>query len=393
VPIQLKFPPELDESRFLARYWQCRPLLLRQALPAFESPISAYELAGLACEEEVESRLVLEHAGTRPWEVRHGPFDEENFSALPQDRWTLLVQDADKHLPEVAAWLDAFRFVPDWRVDDIMISYAEDGGSVGPHIDEYDVFLIQAQGRRRWLIDPEPAFDAGCIPGLDLRILEDFNARETHVLEPGDILYLPPGVPHWGIADGPCMTWSVGFRAPAWHELAVSWCEHTAERHLLQRRYGDPGLQVQAHSGEILPQVFENIHRTLKEGFCNQSEQAFRQWFGCFATEPKEQLLVYPNEAPQSPMALHAALHAGLVLQRNSYSRMAFCRGTDGTDLLFANGEAYPFPAKHGQLLPRLTGKSRLDNSDLSQWLDTPECLEILCRLHNEGHYELIGYP
>jgi 50S ribosomal protein L16 3-hydroxylase len=359
------------------------------ALPGFVSPVDPDELAGLACEQDVESRLVLERGGRRPWEVRHGPFDEADFAALPSSHWTLLVQDMDKHLPEVAEWLAAFRFLPDWRVDDIMISYAEHGGSVGPHVDEYDVFLIQAQGRRRWLIDPEPAYDAPTVPELDLRILGSFQARDTYLVEPGDLLYLPPGVPHWGIAAGPCMTWSVGFRAPAWRELSASWCEHIAEYRLPARRYADPGIGVQNHSGEILAEVFDHIRQTLERGLTAASDEDFQEWFGRFVTEPKEQLHVFPSERPITASDFRDALNAGHSLRRNGYSRMAFCRVRRGISLLFVNGESYRLPAKYEGLMALLTEAPLLRGPRIAHWLEEPQCLALLLRLCTEGHYEL----
>jgi 50S ribosomal protein L16 3-hydroxylase len=363
---------------------------MRQGLPGFRNPLSPGELAGLACEEEVESRLVQERGGSGPWEVRHGPFTADSFAALPRDHWTLLVQDVDKHVPEVARWRAAFRFLPDWRVDDIMVSFAAEGGSVGPHVDEYDVFLIQAEGGRRWHIDPAGASGAAVVPGLDVPILADFHIAETHVLQPGDVLYLPPRVPHWGIAEGPCMTWSVGFRAPAWRELALSWSEHVAEHCLPPGRYRDPAPAPQTCAGEILPAVFAGVRETLTAGLCHTDEQAFRAWFGRFATEPKEHLEVYPADSPISAEGLSEMLRGGRCLRRNAYTRMAFCRGLGGVDLLFVNGAAYELPSEYRDLLAVVTGEHLLGKGRLAPWLGRPQCLKLLCRLYNEGHYALV---
>ena len=187
---------------FLGRYWQKRPLLIRQAFPGFESPVTPDDLAGLACEEIAPSRIVVHRPRGDRWELRHGPFAEGDFARLPKTRWTLLVQDCDKLLAEVGALLCEFRFVPDWRLDDVMISYAVDGGSVGPHLDQYDVFLLQAQGRRRWSISVDPRAPTEFRPGLPLKLLQSFLPTHDWVLEPGDMLYLPPGVPHHGVAVG-----------------------------------------------------------------------------------------------------------------------------------------------------------------------------------------------
>ena len=165
---------ELSPAQFLAEYWQKQPLLVRGAWPGFQDPLTPEELAGLACEEGVESRLVLEQGGEKPWEVRHGPFVDDDFLKLPDSHWTLLVQDVEKHIADLAALLEPFRFIPDWRIDDLMISYAPPAGTVGPHVDDYDVFLLQGQGRRRWQISRRPVEPDNCLPDTELRILREF---------------------------------------------------------------------------------------------------------------------------------------------------------------------------------------------------------------------------
>jgi len=222
---QLSLPPDIDPDTFLRNYWQKRPLLMRAAVPLDCFTLAGDELAGLACEPEFESRMIIERSDGN-WQIRHGPFDEADFSDLPESNWTLLVQDVDKFLPEVARLIDGFDFVPAWRIDDIMISYASERGSVGPHTDDYDVFLMQAQGQRRWRISEKDYSDSALLPGLEQRILAHFETEQEWVLEPGDVLYLPPGVAHWGIAEGECMTYSLGFRTPNQQDLAADWFQH-----------------------------------------------------------------------------------------------------------------------------------------------------------------------
>lgn len=384
----LDFPPGLDASHFLRSHWQRRPLVMRGALRGFRSPLSAEELAGLACEPEVESRLVLERGGDHPWEVRHGPFEDVDFANLPDSHWTLLVQDVDKFDPEVAAILDAFRFIPDWRVDDVMISYAAHAGSVGPHVDEYDVFLIQAAGKRRWRIDAGPDPDLAFIPDLDLRILRRFEAREEHLMEPGDALYLPPGAPHWGVAEGPCLTLSVGFRAADWRELAASWCDYAAERQLSTGRFRDRALTPQRESGEIIPEVFEQVRDVLTGGLQDKSGRLLREWFGRFVTEPKENLHVFPAGEPLTPREFRSHIEGGEALVREGFSRMAFSRGDSAADsLLYANGDVYAIGSGHNGFLALLTREKNLSPDLLAAWLDEAECLDLLRRLYNEGHY------
>jgi 50S ribosomal protein L16 3-hydroxylase len=386
---QLRFPPGTDVESFLASYWQRRPLPMPQALPGFSSPLDAEELAGLACEPELESRLVLERDGEHPWEVRHGPLAMSDFAELPPSHWTLLVQDVDKFLPAVAELLSAFGFLPGWRVDDIMVSFAADKGSVGPHLDEYDVFLIQAEGRRRWRIDPIPGPNGPVIPDIDLRILQRFEPREEYLMKPGDVLYLPPGIPHWGIAEGPCMTWSVGFRSATWREMAASWCDRASESTLSPGRYRDGDLPPDLDTGEIRPEIFDQIRRTLEQGLAEAPERLFQEWFGRFATEPKEHLQVFPSETPLAPDEFLEAMRGGGALRRNGFSRLAWCRGRGGEDLLFANGEAYSLASEHRLLLSLITREATLELETLAPWLARPDCLTLLCRLYNDGHHEL----
>ena len=199
---------DLSADAFLQRYWQQKPLLIRHALANYRSPISGDELAGLALESEVESRLVESQGGD--WTLKHGPFTEEDFLGLPEEDWTLLVQGVDLWVPEVQALLSQFAFLPPWRLDDVMVSFACPGGSVGPHFDQYDVFLLQVEGQRRWQIGAACSSETPMRDDSPLRILKEFEAEEEWVLEPGDMLYLPPGVAHWGVAETECLTFSIG---------------------------------------------------------------------------------------------------------------------------------------------------------------------------------------
>ncbi len=384
---ELQFPKGLTAEKFLAHYWQRKPLLFRQALPGFRCELEPEELAGMACEEGVESRLVLEKHGATPWEARYGPFDESVFTQLPESHWTLLVQDVDKHLPEIARLLDPFRFIPDWRLDDVMVSYAVDQGSVGPHIDDYDVFLFQARGKRRWKIHQRPVSEADFIPGLELRILPEFEAEEEWLLEPGDLLYLPPNVAHWGVAEGDCMTCSVGFRAPTLREMAATWFEQTVEQCLPATRYRDPPLKPQQAPGEIRPEALTEFTTLLQERFARL--QRDHRWFGRFITEPKEHLQVEPRETPLAPEVFLNRFRQASVIHRHGYTRMAFTRRDgDGNDTLYANGQAYTLPSESGDFLPVVTRQRELHFGYLQEWLAQPVYLELLCRLYNDGHLE-----
>jgi 50S ribosomal protein L16 3-hydroxylase len=280
---------DMSAAQFLAEYWQKQPLLVRGALLDWSSPVEPDELAGLALEEEVESRLVLEH-GASPWEVRHGPFTEDTFAQLPETDWTLLVQGLDLWVPEVAALLDHFDFLPRWRLDDVMASYAVPGGSVGPHFDQYDVFLLQVEGQRRWQIGATCDDTTALLEGPDLKILENFSAQDEWVLEPGDMLYLPPLVSHWGVAETECVTFSVGFRSPS---VADMLADLTVQ--LLEAGrggiYTDPPLDPSMAGLEIDAAFVAQARKQLLALI--DDEQLIGDWFARSMTTPKYPDLVH----------------------------------------------------------------------------------------------------
>ncbi len=269
---------DITVEEFLEQYWQKKPVLIRQAFPGFESPLEPDELAGLACQEGVLSRLILEQGGDYPWQLRQGPFDGDDFDALGDSRWTVLVQEVDRHVPAVADLFDEFDFLPSWRKDDVMISFAARDAGVGAHTDSYDVFLLQGSGRRRWEIGP--VGDYTMKPDLEIRMIDNFEPTETFELEPGDMLYLPPGVPHNGVALEPCLTYSFGFLAP---DLA-GMLEEYAPWVQQQRgpvRYGDPDLET-GPSGLISARDVERLAELVRQ-LPTEPEQLVA-WFGGFIT-------------------------------------------------------------------------------------------------------------
>ncbi len=272
----------ISPADFLARYWQREALLIRAAFADFKAPVDSDTIAGLALEEEVESRII-EYADEH-WSLHHGPFLEEDFQR--QAPWTLLVQAVDHYLPEVDALRRAVKFLPQWRLDDVMVSYAVDGGSVGPHYDNYDVFLLQGEGRRRWRIGQRCDASTPLLPHDELRILRDFHCVEEYLLEPGDILYIPPGVAHWGIAEGECSTFSIGFRAPPVNEMLCRITDEVLERIADDAFFTDAGRAQHTGNGEILPSDLELaralMHRAL--------ETDDGTWFGELVTEGRYEL-------------------------------------------------------------------------------------------------------
>lgn len=251
---------EISVETFLAEYWQQKPLLIRQCIPdhaRYTDLITPDELAGLAC--EVSSSRIVQERGATPWQVTHSPFQDEDFAQLPETHWTLLVNDVDHYLPEFNTLLEKFAFIPRWRIDDLMISFAVEGGSVGAHTDEYDVFLFQAQGQRRWQIETTPRTDSDYLPELDLRILEQFDPDQEWVLNPGDVLYLPPHIPHHGVALNECMTYSIGFRAPSQHGLLEHCLTQVLDTPEYQTRYRDSQRTLQNNPYQLHEHDLERL--------------------------------------------------------------------------------------------------------------------------------------
>ena len=368
----------IDPATFLHDYWQKKPLLVRQAFPIEEPPISKEELGGLACEEEVSSRIVQEHHCTGPWKVDYGPFDESSFAALPDNNWTLLVSDCEKHAPELRFLTEPFRFLPDWRIDDLMISYAADGGSVGPHTDDYDVFLIQLDGVREWQIDTRLE-EGEIIEDIELKILKTFKPEQSWRLEPGDMLYLPPRVAHYGIARGECMTGSVGFRAPGYRDILQDFLEEALLRTPESRRYQDAGMTMQQHSSEITPETVSHF-RSIVQSLTETDDATFKQWLGRFLTEVKTDTLP-PEDTPELTLAeFHNAMAHGCLFERSEFSRLAYIM--DGESLtLFADRQAYPAPTTLLNDIRLICREYSFSASALGH-LGNNELVELLYRLY-----------
>ena len=270
----------VDVHTFLTEYWQKKPLVIRQALPAFINPITADELAGLAMEEDVESRMVFETPQKTPhWQLKRGPFLETDFSTLPKTHWTLLVQGVDLIVPEVACLLDYFNFIPQWRVDDVMISYAVKQGSVGPHYDKYDVFLYQASGTRKWSLTTKNCNEANCLKGVDLRIMAEFDVEEEYILQQGDMLYLPPHVGHHGVSlDDDCITYSFGYRSYQGQELWDGFGDYLSEHHKFTSLYQDPNWANNKATSAIPRQAWLNAKQLMQEMLADDAMSTIESW-------------------------------------------------------------------------------------------------------------------
>ena len=377
----------IDSKKFLTDYWHKKPLLIRGAFPDFQEPVSPGELAGLSCEKGITSRIIIERGGKVPWEVLHGPFKKKTFAGLPKNRWTLLVNGVDRYVPEVHRLLDAFTFLPSWRIDDVMISYAADGGGVGAHVDNYDVFLIQAAGEREWQINTRPELEDDYIPDRAVRQLRKFKPNRTWVLQAGDMLYLPPRVPHNGIARGDgCMTYSIGFRAPSHAELLDSATTFALSRIDDKLRFGDADLRPQPH-GEISSAAHDRGQQILRSSFLNREELI--EWFGGLVTEPKDEDVEMPPERPLTVAELKKSLAAGARITRSEGSRLAYHDVSSRESMLFVNGRSYVLKGPTRPLGKLLTGQIRIPSRDMEQALASKPAAELVMELINSGVFYL----
>jgi 50S ribosomal protein L16 3-hydroxylase len=370
----------LSREEFLQQYWQKNPLLIRQAFPDYQSPISAEEFGGLACEEEIESRLIQEQGGEKPWHVRHGPFVETDFTSLPDSHWTLLLQSIDHHIPELAILLDEFDFIPTWRIDDLMVSFAQAQGSVGPHLDNYDVFLLQVQGKRHWHINESDYSDSDLMQNTDLKILKDFESKQDWVLEPGDMLYLPPALAHHGIALDDCLTYSIGFRAPTRKELLIAYTDEN-NKDAADIFYTDPNLNLQTSPGEIKKDHIEAIRKLMR--LSNVEEDEFNSWFGCFITE-KTNELEYENEALDEQDFQKRFKQIGR-LTRNGNVRLSYIKNDESLSLYIA-GEEFALSDSYLGLIQYITAKHVIDFDKAVQCCDDRAAIDLLYKLY-DGNY------
>ncbi|MEC7377574.1 MAG: cupin domain-containing protein [Pseudomonadota bacterium] len=369
-------------TEFLRDCWQKKPLVIRQAFPGFQCPVSADELAGLACEEGVESRIVIENDKGKPWQLHNGPFAPDRFSELPEQDWTLLVQGLDHWVPEIADLLEHFRFVPNWRLDDIMASYAPKGGSVGPHYDQYDVFLLQAQGHRRWTFGGHCDHTSPRVDGTPLRILSGWDGEETVTLAPGDMLYLPPGIGHHGVAEDDCITLSIGFRAPTVDDVLTGFTDFLCGQSDASDHLNDPDLQIQENPGTIGPEVIARLEAVIQEKLGDPRQLAL--WFGQYSTAPKSLDIVVPAEEPADAGDLAEAIRAGEQMRWNEGSRFAYYE-FDGETALFVDGEQFLLRGDARPLAPLLCAGAHIDMSALAGFAEDQALLGLLTTLYNQG--------
>ena len=384
-------PLGMPAADFLRDYWQKRPLLIRNAFPDFITPITPEDLAGLACEQGTLSRIVAHEPASGgnadKWLLRHGPFPEEMFPTLPDHDWTLLVQDVDKWDADVAALLPAFDFLPRWRIDDVMVSFAAPGGSVGAHVDQYDVFLLQGQGQRRWQLDASESMGKGTPPvhfrlDTELKLLQRFTPTHDWLLGPGDMLYLPPGVPHHGVAEDPCLTFSIGMRAPAAAELLGDFVDTLAAEADETQRYADPDLAPASDPHEIDAAAMQRVVEALNLLRMNDPAR-LGDWFGRFITTYRSPGEVAAAQSLPARIETEWQLEHGARLLRHPFTRTAWRRAGRGAQL-YVSGQEFALPLRDAK---RLAAAADIDGSAYAALSQAGR--DAVMALFESGHYQL----
>lgn len=362
-----------DWKEFLQQYWQKCPVLLKQGIKNFIDPISSDELAGLALEDEVDSRLITHHEGH--WEVTHGPFS--NYDHLGETNWSLLVQAVNHwHIPS-SALMHPFRYLPDWRLDDLMVSFSVPGGSIGPHIDQYDVFIIQGSGRRRWRVGDQHPLKQH-YPHPDLLQVAPFSAIIDHEMVAGDILYIPPGYPHEGYTLENALNYSVGFRAPNGRELISGFADFVLSHDLGEQRYHDPDIASRHNPADIQPEELEKLHHMMLALL--QNSGYFNQWVAEFISQTHHDLDLAPLDPPYYADEIHELLLSGESLVRVGGLRVLRVAGC-----CYVNGEAINTVQHHAVDL--LAREWVIDGQHFGAALDDPQFLRIITKLINDGYW------
>lgn len=341
----IQWPQGIDQQRFLKEYWQQKPLLIRNAFRDFESPLPADELAGLSLEPDTTGKIITRDINGA-YHIEYGPFTEERFDSLTDNNWSLLVTDVEKYLPQFLCYLQPFRFIADWRIDDLMISYAPDGASVGAHVDEYDVFLLQGSGVRTWSIDERKGITHTMRRDGDMKILEDFQASSTWDLEAGDMLYLPPGVAHHGTAKGDdCTTWSIGFRAPLMSDIFTRLAELISES-MPALRYSD-SAPTPAVPGEISDAALQTF-RSYWNKTSTLGDHEFAQLLGRCLTESSGAPEAFQESTLPAEEYDPSDQHK---MVKSPFSQFAWHRVSQDKAILFVDGTSYPCSLKLAQSL------------------------------------------
>ncbi|MFD2094676.1 JmjC domain-containing protein [Corallincola platygyrae] len=365
----------LDLEDFMANYWQKKPLLIKQGFVEFEDPIDESDLAALAQEDEADSRLVSHTDGTQ-WHVAHGPFD--NFEHLGDSQWSLLVQGVDHWIPDAAELIRPFQFIPQWRIDDLMVSFSMPGGGVGPHLDQYDVFIVQGKGRRHWRVGAQQETQSHC-PHPDLLQVKAFEAIIDAELEPGDILYIPPGCPHEGYANTPALNYSIGFRAPSERELFSGLADYLIDHDLGNRRFSDPSRATYGnHCGKVNESDIAQLKAMLQSII--DDESLLRASLLQQLSTPKRELSLDPIEGVLTNSDVIQFLEDGGELTWVSGVRRLYTLGTG----LYVNGEKLDAGLAENDM-ELLADNTNLGLAQLKQASDLSLFAEVITTLTQQG--------
>lgn len=373
---------ELSIADFLNEYWQKKPLLIKGGFKQFIDPLTADELAGLAMEEEIESRIVS--CVDQQWDMHTGPF--EDFSTFGERDWTLLVQAVDHWHPEAAKLLDPFRFIPNWRIDDLMISFSAPGGGVGPHLDQYDVFIIQGEGKRHWRVGmPDKNLQQLC-PHPRLLQVSPFIACIDVITEPGDILYIPPGCPHDGISIENSLNYSVGFRAPAQKDLLTGLVDHLIDHDVTGSRFSDTNRTQATSVGAISEADLNQVQQLLQQLVSDKA--MLPSWFGNLITRAKHELDLNEPDPHYSADEISEYIEEGSVLSRTGGLRCCYYQANNSSDiLLFINGEQITLPSNELNTAQLLCDHTELAPAQNLHFNQSNERVMLITSLINQGYW------
>ncbi|MFT6249125.1 MAG: 50S ribosomal protein L16 3-hydroxylase [Cognaticolwellia sp.] len=370
---------QLSQNEFLTKYWQKKPVVIKQGFKNFVDPILPDELAGLAMEEEVESRLVYKK--DEKWQAEFGPF--EQYEHLGDKDWSLVVQALDNFSEEAAELIEPFRFLPHWRLDDLMASFATAGGGVGPHVDNYDVFICQGSGKRHWRVG-DNSKQTEVVAHEALLHVEAFEAIIDVELEPGDIIYIPPGFPHEGIALEPSMSFSVGFRANSTVSLLSALADHLIDNELGTELLEDADRQAITHSGEITNKDYDSIKNQLNNLL--ENEQVFKSFVGKFLTNAKHELDLMPSEEPfeRDEVSQLLTIHS---IKRLGGLRAFYFEDTINDGVFYINGEQKNVANEIVPVIKLLCDQSIVTTDELAPWYDNEQFISLMSELLDQGFW------
>lgn len=373
----IKISPSFDSSTFLKETWQQKPKLLKGFIQQCSALISPEELAGIACEEFLDARIVERTNGSEvapSWRLRNGPFQESDFTEMPESNWTLLVQSVDQVNEKIFELQTLFNFIPRWRIDDVMVSFAKPGGGVGPHFDNYDVFLVQGQGTRRWEIGQRCGYDSPLAPGTDLSLLTNFKATEEFFLEEGDALYIPPKFSHSGESVNDSICYSVGFRAPSMTDMLQGFTDFLAEDVDPDDRFVDRHKAIPNDIAEISSTDLQESFLTIKT--LVDDKEKFLTWFGCHMTQPKYPELVEASNNNQGKQVKETS-----KLERNPFSRFSYSFEENDKATLFVDGEAFVLDKLYKRSIKKICQAEHIKISELEGYSDSESIRKTIASL------------